>query len=180
MKVTTLLVLSLFALSQLPHISASCTCASHIPANIAPLLDCVPHLNATCLGEEVKCLRSNLVNRLQLSNLTGTWDNPDTFFNPQLAKVRHTYQNKSHTPCPWTYEAEQDTNRFPQYIQNVMCSSTTCYNSAGVEGGACACVRVKYNMPILRRTKCNSEGQHWEVDSAIVHVACVPRFFNDY
>ena len=175
------MILSLSVLCQLLQVSSSCTCASHISANIAPLLDCVPHLNGTCLGEEVKCLRSNLLNQLQLINLTGTWDNRDTFFNPQLAIVRNTYQNKSHTPCPWTYVVERDINRYPQYIQNVKCSSFACYNSEGVghEGGSCACTEVKYNIPILQRTKCDSDGEHWEVDSAIVHVACVPHLYND-
>ena len=163
--------------SQLQAVST--TCASQIPANIAPLLDCVPQLNGTCLGEEVMCLRSNLLNQPQLSNLTGTWDSRDTFFNPQLAKVRTTYLNKTHTPCPWIYVAEQDINRYPRYIQSVRCSSSACYNSEGTEGRLCACKPVKYTMPILRRTKCNSDGQQWEIVSTIVNVACVPYFLND-
>ena len=170
--------MSILSCQLLQVMSASCTCAAHIPHNIAPLLDCVPHLNGTCLGEEVKCLRSNLVNQLQLSNLTGTWDNQNSFFNPQLAKVKETYQNKSHTPCPWRYVVKQDTNRYPQYVQDVSCNSSTCYNSEGAEGaGSCNCTEVKYNLRILRRTKCNSDGEHWEVASAAVNVACVPRFF---
>ena len=155
-------------------------CNSHIPPKIAPSLDCVPHLNGTCLGEEVKCLRSNLLNQPQLSNLTGIWDTSDTFFNPEINIIRITYHNESHTPCPWTYVAEQDINRYPQYIQTVTCSSSTCYNSEGVkEGGLCACTEVNYTMPILRRIKCNSDGQQWEITSTIVNVACVPRFFDE-
>lgn len=159
------------------QLSVTARCANHIPAKIAPLLDCVPKLNGTCLGEEVKCLRSNVLNQPNLSNLTGTWDDSNTFFSPDLARVNATYQSKSYTPCPWKYEEQYDTNRYPRYIHSVSCHSPQhCYDTEGHVIGSCTCQEVKYTMPIMLRTKCSSDGQDWEMKYTAVNVACVPRF----
>ena len=159
------------------QLSVGAKCASHIPPQIAPLLDCVPKLNGTCLGEEVKCLRNNILNQPDLSNLRGNWDSSISFFNPYLARVNATYQNSSRTPCPWKYEAQYDANRYPRYIHNVVCHSPNdCYDNTGHMIASCSCQEVKYTMPIMRRTKCDSNGQQWQSDYATVNVACIPRF----
>jgi len=147
---------------------SACNCTRGVPANIASLLDCIPNVDGSCLGEEVKCLRK--LRQPQLSNRTGSWDSPDSFFNQRIDVVSNTYRYKSHTPCPWSYQLEESSNRYPRYIHNVNCS-TMCYSSDG-SVAACVCVAVKYTMPILERT----DGQKWKIASTEVNVACIPRF----
>ena len=155
------------AISCQPLVTA-CSCTSRIPADIASFLDCIPNEDGSCLGEEVKCLRR--LRQPQLSNLTGSWDSPNSFFNQQLDVVSNTYHNKSHTSCPWSYQVEENSNRYPRYIHNVKCSTMRCYSSDG-RVTECGCVAVKYTMPILKRT----DAQKWKIASTEVNVACVPR-----
>lgn len=172
-QVTTILVFSVVAMM---NYQLTATCSSYIPAKVAPILECIPNLQTTCLGEEVKCLR-NQHSDLQLSRLTGTWDNRDTFFIPELARANATYQNRRYTPCPWRYEEQYNVNRYPRYIHNVNCHSPICYDNTGhgMSLDKCTCKEVKYTMPTLWNVTCNS-GQCSRINSTIVNVACVPHF----
>ena len=177
LQVTTILVLSLIAIMS-HRVSVRARCTNNIPPHIAPLLDCVPKLDGTCLGEEVKCLRNNVLNEPQLSNLTGSWDGSLTFFNQYLDKINATYQSSDHTPCPWKYVEQYDANRYPRYIHNVSCHSPQhCHDNTGHMIASCICQEVKYTMPVLRRTKCDNNKQNWEINYETVNVACIPRFY---
>lgn len=168
LQVTTVIILSMATVMsyQLLPVTAL-LCAHTIPSNLAPLLDCVPKLSGTCLGEEVKCLRSNSLEP-QLNNLTGSWDDSNDFFNQDLDSIRTTYKSDENTPCPWTYVAQHDSNRYPQYIYNVRCNST--------RQGSYTCKPIYYTMPILMRVRCDSVTgeQQWQLNSTLVSVACVP------
>ena len=178
LQVTTILViLSVIAITS-RQVLVRARCTNQIPAQLTPLLDCVNKLDGTCLGEEVKCLRNNVLNQPQLNNLTGSWDGSLTFFNQYLDKINATYQSVTHTPCPWKYEEQYDDNRYPRYVHNVSCHSPQhCYDNTGCKIASCRCQEIAYTMPTLRRINSNSAGQHWEVKYTTVNVACVPRFY---
>lgn len=164
LQVTRALILSMVVIiSYQPPVTAACL---NIPANVAPLLDCIPNLSGICLGEQVKCLRNNSGSVLlqpQLSNLTAYWDDKNTLFTSALDR----------TPCSWTYEQDHDFNRYPQYINNARCNPVR----RNVKG-LCVCKEVKYTIPVLRRTRCDSSNgeQRWEISSQVVSAACAPHF----
>ena len=180
LQVTRVLILSIIAIMSHRVLGTTrCNCTKNdIPSKIAPLLDCIPKHDDTCLGEEVKCLRVNVLRQPQLGNLTGNWDGSLTFFNQYLDKINATYQSRDHTPCPWKYVEQYDANRYPRYIHNVRCHSPQhCHDNGGNMVASCVCQEVKYTMPILRRTKCDNGKQDWEINYETVNVACIPRFY---
>jgi len=175
---TVLILLVVIMMNSHPLVTAaSCHCVGNFPSMkaVAQTLDCIPNLNGTCFGEEVKCLRNSLLQPL-FNKVIGNWDDINTFFTPELDQVRATYSNSSLTPCPWEYVAENDSNRYPQYIHNVSCPPCNCANHYSMTGlQSCECRAVKYNVPILERIT----EQQWRISNKIVNVACVPHFILD-
>lgn len=119
--------------------------------------------------------------QLEFSNVISYWDDIYTFFTPDLATVSATYQNRSHTPCPWTYVLDHDFNRHPQYIYQAHCDPSNnylCQNTDQAEWSECTCQHVEYNIPVRKRINCDSTTgeQHWVISNEIVYGACVPRF----
>ena len=149
--------------------ASCCNCVRKtavINSKVAQMLDCIPNLHETCLGEEVKCLRSSLL-QPQFTSVNGNWDTMHTFFTPQIDQVRATYSNSSLTPCPWKYVEEHDVNRYPQYIHHVHCLQNVCENLE-----SCECRPVKYNATVLERTP----EQQWRTTNLTINVTCVPHF----
>lgn len=180
LQVTTVLMLSMVVMNYQPLVTTAscCNCVgktSVIDSKVAQMLDCIPNLYRTCLGEEVKCLRSSLL-QPHFTNVIGNWDDINTFFTPQLNQIRATYLNSSLTPCPWEYVAEHDINRYPQYIHNVNCLQYNCENHYSMTDlVSCECKPVKYNTTVLERTA----EQQWKTTNLTVNVACIPRFISD-
>ena len=123
----------------------------------------------------------NLPEQIAFDEVTGSWDDKNTFFTPDLVLVNITYQNKSNTPCPWRYEVDHDFNRYPQYIYYAKCEVPhTCHDPDGVLGTLqdCVCTEVNYTIPTLKRTTCDSSngGQQWIISQTTFSGACVPKF----
>lgn len=125
-------------------------------------------------------LRKNEPQQLLLSKVIANWDTTDTFFNQELAQTSVIYHNKSFTPCPWSYVSNHDFNRYPQYIQNVNCNSSTCHDNTGkmLNQDVCTCREVFYNIPTMVRINCDSsvDKQQWKINYTLVSGACVPHF----
>ena len=132
--------------------------------------------------KELPRSRRNIPDQIQFDEVTGSWDDKNTFFTPDLVLVNITYQNKSMTPCPWRYEVDHDFNRYPQYIYYAQCDTHTCHDPGTLLGTQkdCICTEVNYTIPTLKRTTCNSSTneQQWIISQTIFPGACVPRFYS--
>ena len=123
-------------------------------------------------GEELLSYRKTTVNMRADFNLR--WDTENTVFENQNGTSRAKITGESsNSLCQWSYEVEHDANRYPQYIYQAKCNSSTC---TGYNGKTCTCKAISYLIPVLKRQSCNPATgvQYWNVVNVAVTTACVP------
>lgn len=76
--------------------------------------------------------------------------------------------------CPWHYEVDFNSSRFPQVMYRAQCdNSTWCDNT---NGRTYRCLPlVQYQVPILLGTECNLfENTEWSLNFVDIPIACYP------
>ena len=121
-------------------------------------------------------LPRNQPEQLKFTEVSGLWDDKNTFFTPNLVRANI---NGNLTGCPWRYVVDHNFNRYPQYIYRAECDRSNMNKCHGVLGTSrCTCTEVEYSIPILERRSCDSSSgeQHWVISGMTFSGACVPRF----
>ena len=131
-----------------------------------------------CQLEGEKLLQHRLTKVVMRADFNLKWDTADTFFqNDNTENV--TKKISPASLCPWGYEKEHDANRYPQYIHQAKCKSSTCTGYSGDK--TCKCTKISYLMPVLKRQSCNPATgiQSWNPVNIEVSTACVPILLNE-
>jgi len=131
-----------------------------------------------CQLEEKALLNHRLSTVVMRADFYLRWDRTDTFFqNDDINNVNNEISPAS--LCPWSYELEHDINRYPQYMYQAKCNTTTCNGYSGSK--TCMCTPISYPMPVMKRQSCNPATgmQSWSPISFTVTTGCVPILLNE-